>query len=161
MKLFVPYTEIQPHTKMVLTGYNYTPLLMEKEDSYINYFLDRWREGESFINCEHDVVFWCGAIESLESCQEEWCAFGTDNGLFFNGALPTLNLMKCSDTFIERFQDVWEDVKGRYLPHGRRQWSGLDRWLNGQVTIVCHQHFPQILNVKYKPIQDSVVIHVG
>ena len=76
MKVFVPYTEIQPETKECLAPYDYVPVKMVDDGDYLRYFQQRWAEGKSFINIEHDAVFARGAIEELEQCPKEWCFGG-------------------------------------------------------------------------------------
>ena len=34
-----------------------------------------WEEGEEFINLEHDVVPWPGALKNLIGCESVWCGY--------------------------------------------------------------------------------------
>jgi hypothetical protein len=43
--------------------------------AYGDYFTRRWAAGRSFVNVEHDVVPWPGAIDQLVRCPEPWCHF--------------------------------------------------------------------------------------
>jgi len=163
VKLYVPYTEIQPHTKMVLTGFDYTPVQMKTDTSYIKYFQDRWREGESFINCEHDVVFWCGAVAELERCPYHWCAFGLqESDSFKDGRTASFNLMLFSDTFIELYPDIWDEVLEERIKGSTDYplWHGLDylltKIMREKYYIYCHQHYPYIINAN--PIRHDVEV---
>lgn len=155
MKLFLPYTIIQPATRIILSTYNYEPVLMTGEDDYLNYFKQRWQEGESFINCEHDTVFWHGAVEELERCPEEWCAYGQygqgfGEGQFVDGEPPTLALMKFRAEFIEKYPDVWDLMPANNPLGPTPKWQWCDTWLSmytKEKGIVCHQHFPPVANV--------------
>jgi hypothetical protein len=146
MKIFVPYTEIDPVTAQELKAYNYTPIMMINDNDYQEYFKQRWAEGEPFINCEHDALLWSGAIEQLEQCNEDWCAFGVyDQDSFVDkiGTTPTLNLVKFSGSFIKRYHDLWNaPVFGK--------WRRLDAHIYIEVTAnhgeICHQHFPVVMN---------------
>ena len=169
MRLYIPYTEIQPATAACLGPYEHTPIKMINDDDYLRYFQTRWTEKESFINCEHDTVFWHGAIEELEQCPEKWCGFsvisqdvvwdqgnGTTNssGLytkhFVDGVGAPLVLTKFDKDFIEEYPDVWDemavaDVSWKDQP----KWLWCDSWLDHYMRskgVVCHQHYPVVKN---------------
>ena len=171
MKIYVPFTKIYPETIECLAPYNYSPVKMVDDDDYFYYFKQRWREGESFINCEHDTIFHGGAIEELINCPRDWCAFGatpskkavyelsdTEGGIRFVGLLevesfiPTLALTKFESSFIERYQDVWEENElcGPWL--NIPCWKLCDTILYDKMHangIDCHQHWPNVINGKH------------
>lgn len=159
MKIFVPYTWYNPDTYKCLQRYEYTPVRMIKDTDYYAYFKQRWAEGDSFINCEHDTVFWDGAIESLEQCPEGWCAFATDENVDFRrSSLPPLALAKFSDSFIQQYPDIWDNPDWAEWP-GVPMWQILDAWLHrhaGQRGVRCHQHFPSVINAN--PVKNVVEI---
>ena len=149
MKVFVPYTEIQPATLECLKPYEYTAVKMVEETDYQRYCEQRWVEGESFITIEHDTAFKPEAIEELENCPEEWCAFGVtgnqeDQSTDFTSEPPTLALMKIGRGFIEKCSDMWGGLYPRQIP-----WKWCDSWLawyartNG---LTCHRHYPNVVN---------------
>ena len=114
MKIFVPYTVILPETQACLEPYEYIPVKMVGDDDYHNYFTERWQNGERFINCEHDTIFHNGAIEELEKCPEEWCAFGAlgqiqEKRNFVEGATATFALIKFESSFITKCKNVWKE----------------------------------------------------
>jgi hypothetical protein len=49
---------------------------MTDDFSYGRYFRERWDEGKTFINVEHDTAFWPGALEEIWDCPEPLCIFG-------------------------------------------------------------------------------------
>ena len=175
MKVYVPYTEIQPATSECLEPYEYTAVKMIEETDYLSYFQQRWEEGESFLNIEHDTVFERGAIEELESCPEEWCAYCTGGNdavwdqekgkvkvlpfrikHFVDGVPPTLALMKIERSFIKKHPDVWDG----FLESDRKpKWVWLDSWLDGYTRsrgILCHQHYRKVVNANplYPPLEE-------
>ena len=159
MKLFVPFTRILPPTQMVLKPYRYEPIEMKGDDGYLNYFKQRWDDDNPFINCEHDTVFFHGAIEELEKCREDWCAFAVnETDSFKNGTTATLALMKFSERFIEDYPDLWNemenaDVCWQHLP----KWQWCDLWMQHYMgDITCHQHNPPIVNAN--PVKTVMVV---
>jgi hypothetical protein len=132
--------------------YVFFKVKMKKNHDYIRYFQRRWNEKESFINCEHDTVFWPGAIEELKNCPEEWCAFGVihaDNRgkalslttEFVDGGTPHLALAKFDESFIKKYPKLWDNMTGN--------WDECDKWLcdyTMKENQICHQHYPPIVN---------------
>lgn len=157
-KLFVPYTTIQPATKMVLMHYNYDPVRMTDSDSYLNFFKKRWEEGESFINIEHDVIFGRGAIEELERCPKGWCAFGTsESDSFDNGTTAPLALAKFSSWFIEEYPNLWKEKPVELKDYKNPTWQICDIWIQRYMEPkVCHQHYPSIVNAN--PVKNVVKV---
>ena len=162
--------------------YSYTPVKMVAENDYLTYFRRRWEEGNTFVNCEHDSLFHEGAIQQLVTCPEDWCAFATSPGetivwekknentftivdiikmeKFIDGGIPPFALVKFGASFIEKHPDVWDGVEAAEkewwdmlrMP----RWMYLDSWLEKlmhEEGIVCHQHFPDIINAN--PLRDG------
>ena len=174
MKVFVPFTEIQPETKGCLEPYEYSAVEMKEDTDYLHYFQQRWAEGESFINCEHDTIFEKGAIEELENCPEEWCAFGVwGNEIMFDqethtakvkpfhekhfadGNVATLALMKFGQKFIADYPTIWDEMSTSKTWMDIPMWRWCDLWLDyytGKTT--CHQHYPRVINAN--PLYPSV-----
>ncbi len=148
---------------------------MVEDDDYRRYFVQRWGDGESFINCEHDTVFERGAIEELENCPEEWCAYsvGGNDAVwdqekgkvkvlpfrikhFVDGVIPTLALMKFESSFIKKYPDVWNGL----LESDREpKWVWCDSWLDGYTRpkgILCHQHYRKVVNANplHPPLEE-------
>lgn len=143
MRILVPFTEVQVATRIALRAYEVE--YWDVED-YATYWQVRWDEGTDFINVEHDVVPYPGAIESLESCPEPWCAYGYHlNDLFADHVrtlFPYLGCVKITHELIALTKDCWsswEDpdwlVCDKRLAEVARS-HGLD----------VHQHFPPVTN---------------
>lgn len=141
MRIFVPFTEIQTATRVALIGYDYTAVQLNDDYSYGDYFRQRWRSGESFINVEHDCVPWPGALEKLWNCTQPWCAFNyglpihREHPLFGGSAVP-LGCTKISDRLIAVTPTLWDEPV---------EWSYCDQQLP-KTQFTVHQHFPGIVN---------------
>ena len=83
MTVYVPYTELKESTQVYLS---HCKIWEDSEIffvdvsngpwAYIDYFQDRWDECSGFVNLEHDVVPWPGAVSALLCCSEPWCFYG-------------------------------------------------------------------------------------
>lgn len=127
--IFIPYTDIQPATLISLIGYNYTPFKVKGEYGYFKYFIDRWKEGETFINIEQDVVIYPGAIEAIWDCPQEICAYNYHLPIHRKNPGTPLGCVKFSKEIIKKMR--WKKAK----------WSLLDQQLS-----LVHQHYPSIVN---------------
>src|ERR1700752_1918127 len=109
MRIFCPFTDVHNATLTALSKYFWTELLFvdcSQEWAFPNYFRQRWNEGETFINIEHDVVPWLGAVEELWDCPHDWCYFDYHS---MPGKCecepPPIGLVKFSETFIQQVPD--------------------------------------------------------
>ena len=148
LPVFVPHTKINEATRNFLAQSQVLGRSIQLVDvgsdslDYINYMRDRWREGHSFINIEHDVVPWPGALESLEDCSQEWCSFAYDTAAK-DFLLAPLGLAKLSFGLIQALPGVWE---------GDLPWHELDAHLYRYATDrghTAHQHRPSVLNANH------------
>src|SRR5215831_17320456 len=60
-----------------------------------------WAKGDSFINVEHDMCPWPGAMKEIWECDADWCVFGypaIDRG--------ALGVVRFSKKLIERFPNA-------------------------------------------------------
>ena len=146
MNTYVPFTELQPATLIALYGYDYTPIAVKGENDYYHYFKQRWEAGEAFINIEHDVVPWPGAIEAIEQCERDWCVYNyslpvhRDQDLENVETAIPLGLIKISSELIAGTKDMWAEPC---------EWNKLDWRLNQYARskgFRAHQHFPSIVN---------------
>jgi hypothetical protein len=135
LRLFVPHTAVQPATRIALARYPATYVELPKSD-YAGYWRERWTEGQTFINVEHDVVPWPGALDALWRCESDWCAYGyqTDEQ---ESAFPYLGCVKFSAAFIALFPDVWNGAQG---------WTDLDAWLALRADFPVCRHKPGVTN---------------
>lgn len=110
MKIYVPYTKLSEATQIALVGYDYIPVDVSVR-GYSDFLLERWREGESFINIEHDVVPWPGAIEAIAECPEPWCGYAYHVGASLDPHPywhPMLGCVKIGAELIRRTADCWD-----------------------------------------------------
>jgi hypothetical protein len=152
LPVFVPHTHLNEATRIFLAHSqalgHYIRLIDVTDDpqGYLKYLRQRWQEGYPFINIEHDIVPWPGALESLEHCPQMWCSFGYDTAAQ-DFIQPPLGLAKFSSEFIQALPELWEED----LP-----WHELDAHLHRYATErghKAHQHRPSILNAS----RDSLI----
>ena len=80
MKIFCAYTNPSDATLISLQPYIDQSTFIDCSDdkwAYVKHFRRRWSKGEGFINVEHDICFWPGAIERIlcgMNCSIENCA---------------------------------------------------------------------------------------
>lgn len=147
MLVRVPFTEIQPATRVALHRYEpYEAAKIDGTHTYLRYWKECWRRGQSFINVEHDVVPWPGALEELWECSALWCAFGYHvNDCFADherSLFPYLGCVKITSELITQLPDAWtfESVP---------RWDELDGWFARHARVRgfdVHQHFPPVVN---------------
>lgn len=142
MRVFIPYTKLQEATLISLIGEEYTPVKVEGTYGYSNYFKSRWTEGETFINLEHDVVVYPGALQALWDCPRAWCAYNyhlpihqLENLEDENTNVPT-GCVKISKEMIDKLPNYWDTPI---------EWSKCDQHLS-KCGLQVHQHFPSVVN---------------
>ena len=72
MRIFIPFTKLRCETYLACPGAVLVPLRNHELD-YALYWQERWREGESFINVEHDVVPRPSTLQEMWDCPEDYC----------------------------------------------------------------------------------------
>lgn len=101
MRVVVPaLTEYCP-AALALRAEGLEPMvtLLEHDDDYARMLQRLWREEQTFILVEHDVVPWPGALERLWDCEEMCCAYQYPLGS--GGELGTgLGCLKLSTEFL-------------------------------------------------------------
>jgi hypothetical protein len=144
MKIYIPYSNyIQEATLISLKGYDRETVLMVSNGSYLKYFQERWEEEESFINIEHDVVPWPGAIDELEHCQELWCGYCYKK---FELGNEYFGCVRFSQELIKLIPDVWNE-REQYS----KEYGNLDVHFSTYAKkcgIKFHQHFPSVIHLK-------------
>lgn len=158
--LFVPATDLREATRlylhtMALEPGQIDPVVVDVSASpwaYNTHLADRWREGRGFVNMEHDIVPWPGAITAMWRCPEPWCAYGYLPDLNMNGA-SMLGLTKFAAPVIAALPDVWTDMRATYDADPRMddytRWATCDMWFTDYALkrgLACHQHTPAVFN---------------
>lgn len=151
LPIFCPYTTLKPATAIALKRYDVTYVRMVEENSYRSYFHNRWDEATGFVNIEHDVVPWPGAIDSLQMCRGDWCLFTYDTDQLIGDIGAFIGLVKFTKRFIETVPNVWGDLVTSGWTYNNSAWNGLDLWLwdymrRREFPINPHQHYPPVVN---------------
>jgi hypothetical protein len=143
--IYVPHTRLNEATRIFLAhsqAMGHDIRLVDVTDDplgYLKHLRQRWQEQVTFINVEHDVVPWPGALESLEVCPQLWCSFGYD-AMASNFVQPPLGLAKFSSEFILALPDIWDSDLS---------WQTLDEHLCNYAKnegYEAHQHRPSVFN---------------
>lgn len=146
IKIFVPYSKLVDATLIALIGYDYETVETKGLYGYAKFFRERWQEGQSFINIEHDSVVWPGAIEALQECPEPWCAYDSslpclrDRDMHHETTSPPLACTKISAEMIKRTENLWDKLE---------KWETCDIYIGNAAKnagLMVHQHWPSIVN---------------
>jgi hypothetical protein len=149
MQICVPYTRLTDATRVFLSCYDDVKYVELDDDpwSYTRYMQDRWDEGQTFINVEHDVVGWPGALERLMACEKPWCVHGYT--IKIEGATAPFGFAKITDWLMTMLPNVWDDMLTcGHWPNDA--WAHCDSWFFIYAKargIHPHQHLPSVLNV--------------
>lgn len=144
--IFLSYFKFYPATLISLIGFNYQPFKTDTDNSYTDFFRQRWNEEKKFILVEQDVVVWPGAIQAIWDCPREWCAYDfhlpnhqTRNLEEEKNGVP-IGCVKISPEMISKTPNMWkEDVK----------WDVCDLNLTRKAIeagVQVHQHHPGVVN---------------
>lgn len=103
-------------------------LRFQHESAYFDALRERWEDGTSFINVEHDIVPRDTSLIDLEACPYDWCAAPyayLDRPRQFG-----LGLVKFSTALIARHPRMFEDISTwRNDLHPPKHWCTLDSWI--------------------------------
>lgn len=125
-------------------GISFELRIMETEYDYGQFWTDLWEYRQSFINIEHDVAPWPGAIYELMDCPKPWCAFEYPSAP--HNVLNALGCIKIGLTIMNAYPNLPIDAM---WPNKR--WNELDgaviSALNRTVYDV-HLHYPPLAHVK-------------
>ena len=147
--VFTPYTELSPITSLLCSKLeDWTAVYVgDNEWSYTRFLQERWDEHIDFINVEHDIVFWPGAIEELWDCSAEWCYYPYD---IADPMFPYLGCTKITARLMDKAPDAWQRQRERKVwseREGQPPWSWCDGWLwlmTGKMQ--GHIHRPGVVN---------------
>lgn len=159
MKIFIPTTgirqatEIYTRDKVAEPGAVYETVDVSSDHwAYTRYLEQRWQEGETFVNMEHDIVPFPGAITQIWNCPYNWCFYGyvPDVDLVENGCAP-FGLVKFSKDFINSTQGLWRMMREYYDENYEYVWQCHDVFMFHKLVKERgqwkpHQHFPAVFN---------------
>lgn len=133
MKIFVPFARLRSETFIALPTAILVPLVGDY--AYAEYFRARWKEGETFINVEHDVMPPPKVLESMWNCESAICTTGyvyRDSPSDFQPEITYGGCIKISQQFILEHPNLWDDPP---------RWSVCD----GRITKAIEDHpYPNI-----------------
>lgn len=166
LNIWVPYTNaIEPTMVSALAPYKVNYALMDDDEGYPRFLKRRWSEERTFINVEHDVVPWDGALESLWACEQPWCAFAYRAEEIYaeDNHTPVFGCCKFSAEFMRLTAGVWDAMLEEATDRARNpgglaigwnpKWKMCDGWLRQWAKYVIpqpqfvHQHFPEVQNL--------------
>lgn len=151
MRIFVPYTELQRATRIALRHHDYTTVNVART-GYLAYWQARWKDGQTFINVEHDVVPWPGALEQLWECPKPWCAFG------YAEPVPGYPVLGCAKFSAEAIAAAPELPAPGYIRSHKwattaeeaTSWLTMDRLIGHALLgagVMPHRHNPPVSNL--------------
>lgn len=150
---YVPYTSLGNATRMFLASPQTMPCpvtmvdVSRDERDYHQYLATAWSHGETFINFEHDIVPWPGAVQELLDCDRPWCFYGYQDmlpNLAENGA-AMFGLVRFRDKLIRELPGVWSCPP--------LHWRQCDIHFFDYAThhgFEPHQHLPSVFNANLR-----------
>lgn len=125
MKIFIPFTLLRQQTYLSAPNAKLVPLV--NRYSYSKYFKERWRDKETFINIEHDVVPTPDILKSMWDCVSELCVAGYSSKLQVARGTAFTGCAKISASIIERNSGLfnepcdWIECEGRIAKASNEQ----------------------------------------
>ena len=142
MRILVVTVEEKCPTVYTLWAEGYHPeiVVIDPEDIYAygRTMAEYWSDGEGFINIEHDMAPWQGAVEALHACAltDSLCLFG-----YPRAAQGSLGMTRFTKELIQRFPTVNERWP-------KTPWNMLESAVLGKFKHVAkHQHRPNIAHM--------------
>ena len=141
--IYCPYTKLGNATKIALLQYGDRAKFIDLSLQYLeplywyaDYMHDRWQERQTFINIEHDVVPWPGAIDEITKSAFDWCCYSYS---------PTDQVFSLGCSY---FSAIFFSSLSGIFP-ADIDWMSLDNYITSSAlsrNIYFHQHFPSVLN---------------
>jgi hypothetical protein len=115
-------------------------VLVEDDYTYGRTLAEYWQRGETFVNVEHDIVPWPGAIQEVLNCEHAWC--GYDYPVGEAGVMPgAIGCVKFSEKLMRHSPsktcDAWADTK----------WNKLDGVIFKSMPGHWHRHEPAVAHL--------------
>lgn len=118
IKIFVPFTNLRAQVMLAIPNAIFVPIV-DKEFGYSQYFKERWEEGETFINVEHDVVPRKEILEEMMNCSEPLCVAGYSSSIPEATGISHIGCAKISKSLILKSPGLfdtpceWIECEGR------------------------------------------------
>lgn len=116
------------------------------QEAYFELMYKHWKEGETFIVVEHDIVPWPGALKAIFDCQSQLCAYEAPIGTF-NGEYSGMGLgiWKLGEAVMDKYPDHLDD------PSLTRLWHKVDGEMISRLIydrhVEMHYHYPAVIHL--------------
>lgn len=155
---YVPYTSLGNATRMFLASPQTMPVpvtmvdVSRDERDYHQYLATAWSHGGTFINFEHDIVPWPGAIQSLLDCPHPWCFFGYQDQLkdtVAEAGCAMFGLVRFRRQIIEGLLGAWScpPLHWRQCDIHFYDYATKNGWRP-------HQHLPSVFNANLRILNE-------
>jgi len=114
---------------------------LQEPEAYWHMFWHAWEQGEGFVNVEHDIIPWPGALTRLWGCTRDWCYYPyLVSGGYFRQVM--LGCVKFSSQLIADTPELWSQITPT--------WRTLDTQLEYELLsagYVPHMHWPPVAHL--------------
>jgi hypothetical protein len=159
MRVICAHTSLHPLARLALERYasqaEYFPLRPSAlpDEQYWRLLNDIWREGQAFLNVEHDIEIHGDVLPQVEACPEPWCVFsyyggadGAGNCQVIDGSL---GCVRFSADMLTAEPTVFDDLRDCNGQLACRDWHRLDVEIKPALIArgyAIHHHEPMVLH---------------
>lgn len=115
-------------------------------EAYAGHFVHAWQQLETFINVEHDIAPWPGALIDLWHCPNQWCYYRYPKQNSRPSA-PGIGCMKFGEHLLKAMPQSWENW-------GNLPWWDLDAGILDDIKsfgVLGHEHHPSVAHARRSP----------
>lgn len=148
MRVVCPFTRIHPETHLALDEYahGWEPFYVGNTDEDYWGLLNRlWRQGEGWVNVEHDIVVAHDTVPSFAACPEPWCLSPYPRHASPQLLTSALGCVRFSGPLLAAEPDLMTVVGVRTCGLPVRHWRHLDTHVADELCergYVAHRHEP-------------------
>lgn len=129
--IVVPHVTLRAETRAALdaSGHVWRGAYVGTDDAaYFRLLASLWAAGGTFTVVEHDIIPTREALDSLESCDAEWCA--SPYPYLYGELMFGLGCTRFRSGLIARHPDLFNVVAGMFdSGHPPMHWCRLDAWM--------------------------------
>jgi hypothetical protein len=151
VKIVCPYTELRPEVVRALSGQGVVFCdVSGSDEDYWKLLAGLWREGQGFINVEHDILVRPDSLDELANCHHDWCSFQVP---YVGKVYAGLSCAKFSAALIARYPDALDVIAEQSdEDHSPKHWCRIDTWLQSHVLNpggeTMHVHGPPLEHLR-------------